>query len=131
MSRSPAALAEHFVAATDAQRPETGVRALLRAVLERARDDLDRPDERAEALAWFTDPSEGAFSLAYVCAHLGIEPERVRRAALRVALLWQIAVAEEEALGPADASSIAYGRIPLAHLTKRETAGRAPRARAG
>src|SRR5437870_3654122 len=42
-------------------------------------------------------------------------------AALGVALLWQIAATEEEALGPADASSIAHGRIPLAHLTKRET----------
>ena len=61
----------------------------------------------------------------------GIAQKKARAAldaAVRVALLWQMAVAEEEALGPADASSIGHGRIPLAHLTKRDTTGRGLRA---
>ena len=61
----------------------------------------------------------------------GVAQKKARAAldaAVRVALLWQIAAAEEEGLGPADASSIAHGRIPLVHLAKRETAGRGPRA---
>ena len=61
----------------------------------------------------------------------GVAQKKARAAldaAVRVALLWQIAAAEEEGLGPADTSSIAHGRIPLVHLAKRETAGRGPRA---
>jgi len=45
--------------------------------------------------------------------------------AVRVALLWQIAAAEDEGLGPAHATSLRHGRIALTALTRPQTAGEA------
>ena len=45
--------------------------------------------------------------------------------AVRVALLWQIAAAEDEGLGPAHATSLRHGRIALTALARPQTAGEA------
>lgn len=64
-------------------RPDTGPRALLRAILESAirdaRDRRLRPERVAEAQAWLESDSPRPWGAVWVTLHLNVDLEDVRR----------------------------------------------------
>lgn len=56
---------------------DTPEKALLRALLERAVQDVHEKDPTARA--WIFSNSEHVFGYVYVCRHLGLEPAEFRK----------------------------------------------------